>query len=152
MMFSGAVLQHLVGAKLEFVFLDREIVHHGSSVADAVSGREADFLLGDVAIHVTMSPGEALVRKCQGNLDSGHRPMIITTAEGLVAAGVHLRAAGILERVDLFEVEQFVAGNIYEHGKFGSTGRRVTAEQIVKRYNEIVEQCERDPSLRIEVA
>jgi len=54
------MLQHLVGAKLNLL-LDDPIKHHGASVADDVSGREGDFVVEDVAIHVTTSPTEALI-------------------------------------------------------------------------------------------
>jgi len=61
-MFLGAVLQHLVGAKLELV-LGHEIEAHGAFVADAVTDRQGDYQIGDVVIHVTTYPGEALLRK-----------------------------------------------------------------------------------------
>jgi len=77
-MFLGAVLQHLVGAKLELV-LGHEVEGHGAFVADDVTGRLGDFQIEDFVIHVTTSPGEALLRKCAANLDHGLRPLIITT-------------------------------------------------------------------------
>lgn len=58
---AGTMLQHLVGAKLNLL-LDSPLQHHGANVADDVSGREGDFIVEDVAIHVTTSPSEALIR------------------------------------------------------------------------------------------
>lgn len=86
-MYAGAVMQHLVGAKLDLI-TKGSVTHHGFSVADAPSNRSGDFLLGDVAIHVTTAPGEALIRKCQGNLTSGLRPLIVTTEDGVTAVAV----------------------------------------------------------------
>jgi len=149
-MYVGAVLQHLVGAKLELLIPDA-VKHHGAFVADESSGREADFLAEDVAIHVTVSPGEALLRKCRRNLDNGLRPVIVTTYRGAPVAEALAEQQGIGERVDVFEAEQFIAGNLYEIGKLGEAGRRATAEALVERYNEIVDQCETDVSLRIQV-
>jgi len=57
-----------------------------------------------------------------------------------------------VDRVDIFEAEQFLAGNLYEIGKFGGTGRKATATQLVAEYNKIIGEHETDPSLRIEVA
>ena len=54
------------------------------------------------------------------------------------------------ERIDVFEVEQFIALNLYELGKFAAEGRRVAVGDVVTRYNEIVEEVETDPSLKIE--
>ena len=50
----------------------------------------------------------------------------------------------------MFEVEQFIALNLYELGKFGAEGRRVAVSDFVTRYNEIIEDVETDPSLKIE--
>ncbi|MDA8152353.1 MAG: hypothetical protein M0003_06505, partial [Acidithiobacillus sp.] len=40
--------------------------------------------------------------------------------------------------------------NLYELGKFAAEGRRVAVSDLVTRYNEIVEEVETDPSLKIE--
>jgi len=69
MMVAGAVMQHLVGAKLEIMSVDVSIEHRGFSVADSPGGHKGDFLVHDAAIHVTTAPTEALIRKCQDNLD-----------------------------------------------------------------------------------
>ena len=49
------------------------------------------------------------------------------------------------------DVEQFVALNLYELGEFAAAGRRTAIEELVSRYNAIVEEVETDPSLRIEI-
>ncbi|MDH7601925.1 MAG: DUF4928 family protein [Armatimonadota bacterium] len=149
--FVGTMLQHLVGAKLNLL-LDTLVEHHGASVADGVSGREGDFIIEDVAIHVTTSPSEALLRKCAKNLDCALKPVIITTRKGALVAEGLAEQAGIGDRLDVFEAEQFLAGNLYELGKFAQAGRRTTAEQLINEYNNIVDECETDPSLQIEIA
>jgi hypothetical protein len=53
--------------------------------------------------------------------------------------------------IDIFEIEQFVALNVYELGKFAADGRKTAVTDIVGRYNEIVEEFETDPSLKIEL-
>lgn len=146
-MYVGTVMQHLVGAKLDLVL--GGITHHGASVADEGTGRDADFLMGDVAIHVTTATGEALIRKCQRNLDSALRPLIVTTTKGLNVAQGLAEQAGISDRIDVLDAEQFIAGNLYEHGRFELKGRRETAERLIAKYNEVVESCEGDPSLQI---
>jgi hypothetical protein len=147
-MYHGAMLQHLVGAKLELV-LGKEIEHNGSCVADAVSDRIGDFFIEDVVIHVTVSPGEALMRKCRDNIEHGYRPLVITTHKGAAAADVLGENQGIAGRVDIFEAEQFLAGNVFELAKFAPDKRRERAVELVEHYNRIVDGCESDPSLRI---
>jgi len=43
----GAVMQHLVGAKLEMLYPEQTIQHNGYSVADSPTGRSGDFAMGD---------------------------------------------------------------------------------------------------------
>ena len=147
--YSGAVLQHLVGATLDCRLAGEPVGHNSFSTADAQSGRAADFLVGDVAIHVTTAPGEALIGRCEENLDSGYRPVIITLNRGLVVAHELARRRSVAERIDVLGIEQFIATTIYSLGGFTSTGRRSVLTGIVDGYNEIVDQWETDPSLKI---
>lgn len=150
MQYAGAVLQHVVGAKLDCALGKGKFAHNSFSTSDQQTGRAADFFIGDVAIHVTTSPSEALIGRCRENLGDNLRPIIVTTQRGLTIAEGLAENAGIGERVDVFEVEQFVALNLYELGKFAPDGRRVAVTDLVTRYNEIVEEYETDPSLKIE--
>jgi hypothetical protein len=149
--YAGAVLQHLVGAKLDCALGRGTIDHNSFSTADAPGGRAGDFFLGDVAIHVTTSPGEAVIKKCRDNLNDGFRPMVVTLQRGLTVAEELADNIGLGDRIDIFEIEQFVALNLYELGKFGAAGRKTAVADMVGRYNEIVEEFETDPSLKIEL-
>ncbi len=149
-MYAGAVMQHLVGAKLDLV-TKGAMTHHGFSVADAPSNRSGDFLIGDVAIHVTTAPGEALMRKCQGNLSTGLRPLIVTTEDGVGGAKALSKQAGVEDRLDIIEIEQFIATNVYEWSIFDRNARQTAVQDIIERYNRIVAAEESDPSLRIEL-
>lgn len=66
-------------------------------------------------------------------------------AEGLASN------AGVADRLELLEVEQFLATNIHELGLFEAKKRRVKIEELIARYNEIVDEHETDPSLRIDI-
>jgi hypothetical protein len=149
--YAGAVLQHLVGAKLDCALGKGHIEHNSFSTADAPRGRVGDFFIGDVAIHVTTSPGEALIKKCADNLDEGHRPILVTLQRGLSVAEGLAGNVGLGDRIDIFEIEQFVALNMYEIGKFAADGRKTAVTDLVARYNEIVEEFETDPSLKLEL-
>ena len=149
--YCGAVLQHLVGAKLDCALGKGQFEHNSFSTVDAPSGREGDFFLGDVVIHVTTSPGEGVIQRCRENLNNGHRPVLVTLRRGMDVAEGLANNVGLGDRIDIFEVEQFAAVNLYELGKFGAEGRWVAVLDLVSRYNEIVEECETDPSLKIEL-
>ena len=148
--YAGMVMQHLVGAKLDCALGSGQIQHNSSSTADAPSGRAGDFLVGDVAIHVTTAPGEAVIERCRDNLNDGLRPVLVTLRRGRTVAEGLADNLGLGERIDVFEIEQFVALNLYELGKFDAAGRRVAVNELIARYNEIVEDVETDPSLKIE--
>lgn len=149
--YVGALLQHLVGAKLDVVMGKGAIQHHGYSVADSSTERQADFSLHDVAIHVTVHPTEALIRKCEANLQSGLKPLIVTLDEGVAGAAFLLKGEGIASRVDVLDAGQFLTANIYERSGFKEADRRNTLLGLLMRYNEIVSTCETDPSLQIKL-
>ncbi len=151
MYYAGAVLQHLVGAKLDCALGRGHFQHNSFSTADAPNDRKGDFFLGDVAIHVTTSPGEAVVERCRENLNDGYRPMLVTLQRGLSVAEGLAGNVGLADRIDVFEIEQFVALNLYEIARFAAEGRRIAVADMVTRYNEIVEEFETDPSLKIEL-
>ena len=78
MHYAGALLQHLVGAKLDCALGTGKLVHNSFSTADAPGNRIGDFSIGDVAIHVTTAPGEAVIERCRRNLDGGYKPILVT--------------------------------------------------------------------------
>ena len=148
---AGAVLQHLVGAKLDCALGPGVLEHNSFSTADAPTDRAGDFVLGDVAIHVTTFPGEAVIDRCRVNIDDGLRPILVTRPERVGVARSIAEQHGLENRFDIFDVEQFVALNLYELGEFAAAGRRTAIEELVARYNAIVEEAETDPSLQIEI-
>jgi hypothetical protein len=147
--YIGAVLQHLIGAKLSLALPESAIEHHGFSVADKVTGRSGDFLIEDTAIHCTTAPTDALLLKCQANLHAGKRPLVLTIRGGVEVAEFMAETKGIAGRVEVMDAVQFLATNLYEFSHFSASQRRVTMESLAARYNEIVDAEESDPSLRI---
>ncbi len=148
--YAGTVLQHLVGAKLDLILPEEQrVIHHGANVADSPTLRAGDFVLDDVAIHVTTAPSEALIRKCRTNIEADLRPVIVTIAES--RAGIESIAKGfeIEGRIDVIEAEQFIATNIMEWGRFTEKNHRLEVLRLIDAYNEIVQRVETDPSLLI---
>ena len=150
-MVVGTIMQHLVGAKLEGVF-PGAFAHNSSSTKDEGQQRPGDFSIGDLAIHVSTAPGEALIRKCQDNLAAGQRPIIVTAGRGVGLATGLAENAGIGERLDVFDVEQWLAADILDRAGDRPAGRAQALERLLERYNAIVDSVETDPSLRIEAA
>jgi len=147
----GAVLQHLVGANLDCALDKGHLDHTSFSIADSQGARAADFFLGDVAIHVTTSPSEALIEGCRENINDGFRPIVVTLQRCVPVAEGLADYVALADRIDIFGMEQFVALNLYQRTRFGAQGRKTAVAKLVNRYNEIVAQVETDPSLKIDL-
>jgi hypothetical protein len=150
-MVAGAVMQHLVGAKLDIALPDIPIEHKGFSVADEQRGGKGDFLISDSVIHVTTAPTDALIRKCGQNLREGLRPIIITTDEGIGGAKALAKNSESGERIEVFEISQFIAANVYEWSRFRQSDRPLKINDLIDSYNRIIDSVETDPSLRIAI-
>lgn len=150
-MYAGAMLQHLVGANLQLLMgEDHPLEHHGFSVADAPTGRSGDFFCGTTSIHVTTSPGELLMEKCKDNLRSGCRPIIITISNRILAARQLAEMKEIAQQVEILDIEQVIAVNLYHWSRFDTAKQRTVLEQMITIYNQLVDAHETDPSLKIE--
>ena len=149
-MLVGTVMQHLVGAKLDLLMGDGVLAHHGANQNDAGTNRGGDFDLGDVAIHVTGSTGEALIDKCAENISKNIRPIIVTGRRGMALAEGLAERKGIAARVEIIELEQFLAANIHEWSRFEMAARNLKVNELIDRYNLLIDEHETDPSLRID--
>ncbi|HWB20073.1 MAG TPA: DUF4928 family protein, partial [Phycisphaerales bacterium] len=68
---TGAVAQHLVGAKLAIRFPEKTIPNFSYSAADDQGGRSGDFQVGGTAFHITVAPSKAHAARCAKNLRDG---------------------------------------------------------------------------------
>jgi hypothetical protein len=149
--YLGAMLQHLVGAKLDLVLGQGKIHHHGFSVADGPTTRNADYQVEAVAVHVTTHPTEALARKCAENLKAGLKPLILTLGEAVRPAEFILETFDLKDRVDVLDAVQFLTANVYERSLFKAAQCKITLSALLERYNAIVDSCETDHSLGIKL-
>jgi len=151
-MVVGAVLEHLVGAKLSIALPENTVSHKSFSSSDASVQAKGDFLIGDTAIHVTVAPSEALIRKCKQNLSEGLHPLVVTTGDGVGGMMALAKKDNIADRVDVLEVSQFLATNVYEWICFKNQDRSGSLETLIEVYNHIIDECETDPSLKISLS
>jgi hypothetical protein len=148
--YLGTVLQHLVAAKLSIILPEGALEIYGASVADAPTDRSGDFVINNTIIHCTTAPGTPLIEKCRLNLRSGCHPVIITISDRVRTALDLASDAGLNGRVEVWDIQQFLSANVYEHSLFNEGNRNSTIADIVDKYNEIVYTTETDPSLCIE--
>jgi hypothetical protein len=116
---------------------------------DKLTKRERSVLMS--RIRSKDSKPELIVRRTAHRMGFRYRPIIVTLQRGIAVAEGLSNNVGLGDRIDIFEIEQFVALNLYELGKFGADGRKIAVMEMVDRYNEIVEEFETDPSLKIEL-
>lgn len=150
-MYVGAMMQHLVGAKLQLVLKDVAIEHHGFSVSDQSTSRTGDFFVGNAAIHVTATPSEGLLQKCTENLEMGIRPIIVTKGKGVFVAQSLAEQFEIQSRIDIYEIEQFVSLNLYENFSFRAANQEATIAGYLEIYNSIIEEHETAQNMKIEL-
>lgn len=148
--YLGTVLQHLVAAKLSLIMPEGSFEVHGASVADAPTDRSGDFAIHSTIIHCTTMPGALLIEKCRANIRGGYHPVIITIFDRVHTALNLAEDAGLAGRIEVWDIQQFLSANVYEHSLFNEAERNSTLAEIVRHYNEVVSLTETDPSLRIE--
>ncbi|MDR1272667.1 MAG: DUF4928 family protein [Clostridiales Family XIII bacterium] len=147
--YLGAVLQHLVGAKLFLILPQDQFAIYGVSVADLPAERGGDFRIGDTILHCTTAPGAPLIEKCSDNIEFGYAPVIITVFERVKTALDLAADAGLSGRLEVWDIRQFLSTNINEHGRFDAASKSEMLSNIIEKYNEIIAEVETDPSLRI---
>ncbi len=148
--YLGTVLQHLVAAKLCLIMPEGSFEIHGASVADGPTDRNGDFVINNTIIHCTTMPGALLIEKCKANLRSGCHSVIITIFDRVHTALNLAEDAGLSGRVEVWDIQQFLSANVYEHSLFDESKRNYMLSDIVGKYNNIILEAETDPSLRIE--
>ncbi len=142
--------------KMDFPLDSGDLITEGGGQVAGLSGRSinkilTDFVIDEAIIHCTTAPSEALLLKCRANLQSGKRPIILTTGKGLVAAESMAENFGIEGRVEIMDALQFLTCNLYEMSLFKADQRKITIDKLVVKYNDIINAHESDASLRIEI-
>ena len=146
----GAMVQYLVGAKLSVILPSDKFQVHGASVADSPTDRSGDFTVNNTIIHCTTAPGEPLIQKCAANIRAGCLPIIITIFDRVKTTLDLAADADLNGRVEVWDIQQFMATNISEHSLFDGSERNAKLADIIDKYNAIIAEVETDPSLRIE--
>jgi hypothetical protein len=148
--YLGTMLQHLVAAKLSIILSSNKFEIHGASVADLPTERSGDFVINNTIIHCTTAPGDPLIQKCKANIRGGCLPVIITVFDRVKNAYDLAADAEISGRVEVWDIQQFLSTNINEQGLFNAQTRTTKLVDIINRYNQIIDEKETDPSLKIE--
>jgi len=148
---TGAVAQHLVGAKLALRFPELAIENHAATTADRQLNRPGDFAINDTAFHVTVAPGERVIQRCEDNLRGGYRPRLLVRGSRLAAARQLAELRDLHTRIGITAIEEFVAQNIEELGAFGNEAIARGFRHLFERYNERVRAVETNLAILIDI-
>ncbi len=150
---SGAVLQHLVGAKLEVRFAQQSVIiqHNSASTADVQTGRLGDFEIKSAVFHVTKRPTDDHFQKAWVNAENGHKVYLLVPKRALIATLelARLFDDSFTKKVNIISIEDFVAPNLDELAVFDRDDALRQLRQLLTKYNELVARFENDPSLKI---
>lgn len=147
----GAVMQHLVGAKLELILGSGRVEHHPATQADQQYGRFGDFEADECVFHVTTAPAERLIQKCVANIEANKKPIIITLSDKVAAAAGLAQNMEVDSRIEVIGFEVFLAHNVIERTLARRTQCRVVVEELVEKYNALVAKHEPLSGIRLKV-
>ncbi|HFC09819.1 MAG TPA: DUF4928 domain-containing protein [Chloroflexi bacterium] len=149
----GAVIHHLVGAKLAIrLGQSDELEPRPYTAADKQIDVPGDYWYRNTAFHVTAAPSGELLKKCQDNLAKGWRVWIITLREGVETARILAKDldAKLAKNIQVVSVPEFVGQNLEEIGAFASDNIAQQAERLLQEYNDRIDKAEDgDPTLKI---
>jgi hypothetical protein len=147
---EGPVAEYLVGAKLQLRFPDIQIRNSSYSTADDQLGHPGDFLVGDTAFHVTISPMFAVYEKCKSNIDNSYRVYLIVPSGKLAAARENAEEV-TPGKIAVESIESFVSQNLEELSNFSKDRLAHGFYRLLTTYNERVDAVEIDKSMLIEI-
>ncbi len=147
---TGAVLQHLIGAKLQLRFPHVKIGNDRANAADLHTDREGDFQVGTTAFHITTAPMEKLISRCVENKRAGYRPVILTLESKIIAARQMADNVGMSEMISVQAAETFIGNNIEEIAIYDGDKIREGLARLIRTYNTRIDTIEIDKSLMID--
>lgn len=145
------VARHLVGAALALYFPELTIENHAATTADRQLHRPGDFAINDTVFHVTVAPGEGVIRRCEDNLRAGYRPRLLVRGSRLAAARQLAELRDLETRIGIAAIEDFVAQNVEELGAFGREAIARGFRHLFERYNARVRAVETNLAILIDI-
>jgi hypothetical protein len=112
--------------------------------------RPGDFLVGNTAFHVTVSPMPSVYERCKRNTSDGLRAYLLVPDNLLQGSrqNAELACAG---KISVESIESFVGQNIEELSTFSSESLPKQLFELLRIYNERVDAVELDKSMLIEL-
>ncbi|MBP3869632.1 MAG: DUF4928 family protein [Faecalicoccus sp.] len=148
--YRDALIKYLVAAQLQVIFPNQDCLVSSTFAEDTSINQSANFIINNTSIYCTSSPKESLMEKCKEDLNAGKHPVIITLHDREVLAMGFADYDDLTDRIEVWNIQQFLSTRILERSLFDESKRNSTLKEIIDRYNNIIDEAENDPSLKIE--
>ncbi len=139
-MAADILVHYLVAAQLSITCPDKKIKQNKFLSTTEFRNRTEDFIIGDTVIHIAIFPTESLLYKCCINLAQKLKVLIITSASTIDIILKPAKDFGIADRIDIFEIEQYIATGILKHCTFTRSKHSTEIHHFLQTYNQIIEQ------------
>lgn len=149
---GGVVEQHLVGAKLARRFPNIEIPNFPAHAADQQTARSGDFVIRDLAFHVTAAPTSSVIAKCADNVKKGLRPILLVPRDKETNARAFAEDKSIDKLIAIVSIEDFLAMNVFELATEEDKDSFSVLADIIAIYNQRLREVETDFSLQIDIS
>jgi len=148
--YQDAMIKYLVAAQLQVILPNQDCSVSSTFAEEGSTTQSGNFVINNTSIYCTSSPKESLMEKCKEDLNAGKHPVIITLQEREVLAIGFADYSDLSDRVEVWDIQQFLSTSIIERSLFDESKRNTTIKEIIDRYNNIIDEVENDPSLKIE--
>lgn len=148
--YRDAMIKYLVAAQLQVIFPNQDCSVSSTFAEEGSTTQSGNFVINNTSIHCTTWLDDFLMEKCKENIDAGIRPVIITLHDRVLFALQLIEDADLKDRVEVWDIQQFLSTSIIERSLFDESKRNTTIKEIIDRYNNIIDEVENDPSLKIE--
>ncbi len=147
---AGAVACHLVGATLQLRFPDIKISNESANTAYQPTTRSGDFTIEDTVFYVMIHPMLPVFDKCRANIKNGLRPLLLVPDSILIGSRQLASESGV-ERFAVESLESFISLTLERMSAFGTKHLKNNIINLIRLYNQRVNEAETDKSLMIEL-
>ena len=148
---EGECAHHLIGASLQMTFPDVAMKNSSYNRASYNMGKPGDFLVGDTAFYVTVSPYIGIFETYRQNLENGYRIYLLVPEKALAGSRQNAELMGMGEHITVQSIESFVGQNMDELSYFKRDKKKNGFRRLLETYNDRVNAAETDKSMLIEI-
>lgn len=151
--FVESFVRYYAGALLESQFGNSSdvVTHRRLDNWTPRLGACARFRVGGFSVLATAHPGDVLCERIEVELECSQFPVVYTQACRVEALRYRLSDFGLINKVDVFSIEEVTVMHVLNHSKFQAHIQDAILARVAANYNKIIEEIEASPRLLIEI-